>query len=703
MRTPPFILFVALLFWGWFAGAILFAAAMGVALEMSRVVKTRWSFSAREYNRIWDLCGLLFLGAALYCFATRDSENVVVTLLHSLDPLGRVKEARYTDNVSLLFFQWWPMIFFPFALAQAYGERDKHPASTFFYFMRRRERLAGVEPSGGFNVSYIYFAICLFGASATEHRFGWFYVGFAAVAVCGLWTLRPKRFSPALFGALVLAAAWIGYRGHLKLHRLQGQVESGIMQWVTQWANRNIDPNKSYTRMGRIGEMKLSGRIVLRVKQGRGAMPLLLRDSSYSIFHREHWNAGRGREFSSALPEADTTTWTVGDRQSRTNSLRVSMYLKRGKGILPLPSGTWQLADLFVGELNRNNYGVVQVLEGPGMVEYEARHGEIAVPDLRPLEDANGGLEDLMVPEEERPAIDRIAQLLRLDSRPTMQEKLVTIVDFFSRDFEYSLYQDVSVAQMPDGVTPLSYFLETSKKGHCEFYGSAATLLLRRAGIPARYANGYAVHEAVDEEEGEYVVRERDGHAWAIFWDEASQRWMDFDMTPASWQEMEDEEYSSAFEPVSDFFRKMQFGFSSWWWSSREGRFQQYLAGAVVLLVAFLFWRLLKGRKRGKKEGDDTTALQAVVWPGMDSAFYEIEQRLEAVGLERRKGETLGVWLQRLKEAATPFDLDALAGILNLHYRYRFDPVGMSEEELEAFRSRTEAWLDGSARGDVQS
>ena len=702
MKTPPLLLLVALLFWGWQVGAILFGVIMGVALEASRMVATRWRFTAREYNRIWDLCGLLFLGAALYCFATRDSENLVVTLLHSLDPVGGAKEQRYTSYVSLLFFQWWPMFFFPFALAQAYGERDRHPASTFLYLMRRRERAAGIEASGGFNVSYLYFSICLFSASATEHGIRWFYPGFVAVAAGGLWALRPKRFSPVLFGALMVAVAWVGYRGHQRLHRLQGQLESGIMQWVSQWANRSVDPNKSYTRMGQLGDQKLSGRIVLRVNQVEGPVPSLLRDSSYSTFYGEHWNAGRGREFSSAFPELDTTTWTLGERQAATHSVRVSKYLQRGKGILPLPSGTWQLADLVVGELNRNKYGVAQVLEGPGLVEYEARHGEIAVPELEPIVDAEGGMEDLNLPGDERPAIDRVARLLRLDSRASQEEKLAAIVAFFLRDFEYSTHQDVSAAELPDGVTPLSYFLESSKKGHCEFYGTAATLLLRRAGIPARYANGYSVHEASDEAAGEYVVRERHGHAWAIYWDAASRRWVDFDMTPASWQEIEDEEYGSALESISDFFRKLQFGFSSWWWSSRDGRFQQYLAGAVVLLVAFLFWRLLRGRKRGKSKADASGDLVGVVWPGMDSAFYEIERRLESAGLERRRGETFGLWLDRLGQAATPFDLSALAGILRAHYRYRFDPLGVSEEELEAFRRRTEAWLEGSGRGDVQ-
>lgn len=697
MKTPPWVVLGALLFWGWQAGAIVFAALMGIALESSRLVKARWEFTSKEYNRIWDLCGLLFLGAALYCFATRDSENLVVTLLNALNFDDR-DEVVYTANVSLLFFQWWPMIFFPFAMAQAYGARDRHPVGTFFYFVRRKERLAGIEPKGGFNISYIYLAICLFGASASEHGQGGFYLGFAIMAGWALWHLRPHRFRWPVWGSLILAVSWFGYEGHKGLHRLQGHLESGVMQWVTRWMNREVDPNKSYTRIGRIGDMKLSGKILMRVKPLQGPVPGLIRDSAYSIFHRQHWNAGKDREFSSAFPEEDTTTWTLEAEQQRTNSIRISAYLNRGKGILTLPAGTWQLADLFVGELNRNRYGVVQIVQGPGLVQYQARFGAIATPGLASIVDDEGRVEDLGLPRDEQEVIDRVARLLRLDERKNEREKLAVIAQFFARDFEYSTYQEMGSADLPDGVTPLSYFLETSKKGHCEFYGTAATLLLRRAGIPARYANGYSVHEATDDDGGEFVVRERHGHAWAIYWSQDEQRWIDFDTTPASWREAEEEAHKPPFEAVSDFFNRIKFAVSSWWWGSRDGRFQQYLAGAVVLLVAFLFWRLLRGRGRKKGGGEVLAPAAVVAWPGMDSAFYEIEKRLETAGLMRYEGETFGEWLRRLQGGASGLDIAALGPILELHYRYRFDPKGVGSEGLLTLREKTETWLEKSER-----
>jgi transglutaminase-like putative cysteine protease len=44
--------------------------------------------------------------------------------------------------------------------------------------------------------------------------------------------------------------------------------------------------------------------------------------------------------------------------------------------------------------------------------------------------------------------------------------------------------------------TPLARFLLRTRSGHCEYFATATVLLLRQLGIPARYAVGYAVHEA---------------------------------------------------------------------------------------------------------------------------------------------------------------------------------------------------------------
>ncbi|MES1165883.1 MAG: DUF3488 and transglutaminase-like domain-containing protein, partial [Verrucomicrobiota bacterium] len=82
----------------------------------------------------------------------------------------------------------------------------------------------------------------------------------------------------------------------------------------------------------------------------------------------------------------------------------------------------------------------------------------------------------------------------------------------------------------PAGVDPVSSFLFAERQGHCEYFASAAVLLLRAAGIPARYVTGFRGGEW--NPLGHYVaVRGDRAHAWAeAFAPDAG--WIRVDATP---------------------------------------------------------------------------------------------------------------------------------------------------------------------------
>src|SRR5258708_7569767 len=98
MKTPQFLLGAALLFWGWAANFFVVAAVLAVLLESSRFLSLRWEFSDGELNRVWDLCTLLFLGAAAYLYSNEEIKNS-----------------------AFVFAQWQPFLFFPIIAAQCYG------------------------------------------------------------------------------------------------------------------------------------------------------------------------------------------------------------------------------------------------------------------------------------------------------------------------------------------------------------------------------------------------------------------------------------------------------------------------------------------------------------------------------------------------------------------------------------------------------
>ncbi|HEY6308233.1 MAG TPA: DUF3488 and transglutaminase-like domain-containing protein [Candidatus Angelobacter sp.] len=81
---------------------------------------------------------------------------------------------------------------------------------------------------------------------------------------------------------------------------------------------------------------------------------------------------------------------------------------------------------------------------------------------------------------------------------------------------------------------PLASFLFERKQGHCEYFASSMTIMLRTLRIPARVVNGFRGAEYNDLT-GNYIVRERDAHSWVeAYFPEFG--WVTFDPTPAGRQ-----------------------------------------------------------------------------------------------------------------------------------------------------------------------
>lgn len=89
---------------------------------------------------------------------------------------------------------------------------------------------------------------------------------------------------------------------------------------------------------------------------------------------------------------------------------------------------------------------------------------------------------------------------------------------------------DLSTANMPESETDLAlWFLKDAKTGYCVHYATAAVVLLRACGIPARYVEGYAVNVR----KGQTVtVRELHAHAWAEYYVNGA-GWLVLEVTPS--------------------------------------------------------------------------------------------------------------------------------------------------------------------------
>lgn len=110
----------------------------------------------------------------------------------------------------------------------------------------------------------------------------------------------------------------------------------------------------------------------------------------------------------------------------------------------------------------------------------------------------------------------------------SLQEVSAYIQNYLSKQVDYTL----SPGNLPEGEDFLTYFLTENHQGYCVHYATAATLMLRYYGFPARYAEGYRI--TADDFNGNYAyVRDFHAHAWVEVYDEVL-GWIPLEFTQAA-------------------------------------------------------------------------------------------------------------------------------------------------------------------------
>jgi transglutaminase-like putative cysteine protease len=80
------------------------------------------------------------------------------------------------------------------------------------------------------------------------------------------------------------------------------------------------------------------------------------------------------------------------------------------------------------------------------------------------------------------------------------------------------------------GETPLADFVLRTRRGYCQHFAGAMTLMLRYLGIPARVAAGFT-SGSYDGDHGTWTVTDHDAHTWVEAWF-PGYGWLPFDPTP---------------------------------------------------------------------------------------------------------------------------------------------------------------------------
>ncbi len=257
--------------------------------------------------------------------------------------------------------------------------------------------------------------------------------------------------------------------------------------------------------------------------------------------------------------------------------------------------------------------------------------------------------------------LDTVAMEMGLDTIPEKPAIMKpsrysdAIRSYFLNHFAYSLKVDDSkeaAAKLGAKADPLRVFWAT-RSGYCEYYATLSVLLLRRAGIKARYVTGFARPE-VEPGRPYAIFRRNSSHAWVEMRNMAF--WTTFDPTPPlfvvkmespSWLDMKFEWVRARAARVFHVLRdgEWRLALNSW-----QDAVQSILSGAALYVVlgcialAVIAFRFVRGLRHRKSNAGYAQSVQHWV-KGLDSA----EKALARLGLVRKPGETVGAFLRRIE------------------------------------------------------
>jgi len=120
-----------------------------------------------------------------------------------------------------------------------------------------------------------------------------------------------------------------------------------------------------------------------------------------------------------------------------------------------------------------------------------------------------------------------IAEDAGIDAHAGREEITKQVAEFISSFGRYSL----TPLTIPRDEDFTLYFLETSKSGYCIHYATAATLMLRALGVPARFTSGFTVTVETGDVGKPVGVTDANAHSWVeVFFEDYG--WLPFEVTP---------------------------------------------------------------------------------------------------------------------------------------------------------------------------
>lgn len=133
----------------------------------------------------------------------------------------------------------------------------------------------------------------------------------------------------------------------------------------------------------------------------------------------------------------------------------------------------------------------------------------------------------LALPEDTREGAEELLEEILTTERSATEK-----ADAIARYVRSSAVYDLNPGRMPSGEEDFAiWFLKKQDKGYCVHFASATAVLLRAAGVHARYVTGYMAEGIAGQT---VTVTDAQAHAWVEYYEPRLDVWIPLESTPAS-------------------------------------------------------------------------------------------------------------------------------------------------------------------------
>lgn len=252
------------------------------------------------------------------------------------------------------------------------------------------------------------------------------------------------------------------------------------------------------------GKQEDDDRVVMEVTGARSGL-LYLRGQSYDVYTGKTWQI------------SDRIVRDLGWPEDNGEYLgEVQISTKRILDVLYIPY--YAAGNILRERLHYGRFDNAAKEKTYTFSQWASRQGS---SELRPEMESRC----LELPDSTRKVAEKILRQILDDQSLSITKQAETIGSYVRGIAPYSLKTDTMPGSEKDFAL---WFLEDAQSGYCVHFATAATVLLRAAGIPARYVSGYITYATEDRTT---VVTGNQAHAWVEYYTPGA-GWQVLEATP---------------------------------------------------------------------------------------------------------------------------------------------------------------------------